>query len=76
MREELRKKLTDNRARFVSELDVSTSFLASLLSAGVIKEEHKAAIQVSDWYHGFLSWLFERYRQCIWSIERLIFSMI
>ena len=48
MRKELRKKLTDNRETLVSELDVSTSFLASLLSNGVITEEHKAAIQVSQ----------------------------
>ena len=47
MREELRKKLSTNSARLVSELDVSISFLASLLTKGVIKEEDKSAIQVS-----------------------------
>ena len=46
MREELRKKLEENQSRLVDELDVSTSFLASLLCKGVIKNEHKAEIEV------------------------------
>ena len=47
MRPELRMKLTDNSARLVSELDVTTSFLVSLSSKGVITEGHKAEIQVN-----------------------------
>ena len=47
MREELRKVLNDHLDRMVEELDVSVTFLAKLVSRGVINDEHKKIIQVS-----------------------------
>ena len=47
MRKELSNKLDEHRARLVKEMDVTTMFLASLLSEKVISGEDKARIQVS-----------------------------
>ena len=47
MREELCNRLDRHRARLIKELNITTTFLASLLSKQVISSENKATIEVS-----------------------------
>ena len=47
MHKELTRKLYKNFNRLVNELNVSVSFLASLMAKEVINDENKAAIKVS-----------------------------
>ena len=49
MHKELTRKLYKNFNRLVNELNVSVSFLASLMAKEVINDENKAAIKVSNW---------------------------
>ena len=53
MLDELRNKLDELRPRFITELDVTTTFLASLLSKQVISDEDKATIEVSYFFFHF-----------------------
>ena len=46
MREEFRKVLDSCLEKFVQELDVSVTFLAKLVSRGIILAEHKKIIEV------------------------------